>query len=483
MSFYKNVVWTLGGTIGIQIIGIITNIILARLITPEVFGLVGMVSVFIGLMNIVQEAGISSVIIQKEKVSNNLYITTFYLNFILSGFLILFVFALTVWIPNISQNISMVKILHYSIIGIFGGSISITQRAILTREKRFKELAKIEMKTEILSGLGSIVLALMREPLLAVGFRLMFRPALQTCFTMYLKRINFFNSKPNFALTKDIVPFSSNVLGVRILNFIRNNVDYLLIGILLGSYKLGIYTMAFQWSTVARYYISQSVAKVVFPEISRFQNDIGKVREVYLNVLKKISFITFPITIGLAIIAPEFVNIVYGAKWNESIQVLQILMIAGMITSIGTLVGSVFSGLGKPQIEFYINIFSLASFIVLIYLGSNNGIIGISYAVLLNTIIFNLISTSRVMKLLEITLKSFLDSITPAIYSMFSMTLILTIYRYNISYSLNNCENFVIMILLGIITYSGASFVFNKSVVFWVLGKLNISIYRKKGGI
>jgi PST family polysaccharide transporter len=471
MSLYKNALWTLGGTIGTKLIGMLTDILLARFLSPEYFGVIGIASVIIGLIFIIQDTGLSSALVQRKEITNELITTTFYCNLMLSVTLSLIVFFSAPFIASWFNEELVSTVLYFSLVGILVGSLGITNRAVLIRNKQFKKITKIDMLSELISSVGAIVFIFVEQPIFAVGFRIMFRSAIQSVLLIINNKIDM-NEKPKFSILKDIFPYSSNVLGVKLLNFTRNNIDYFLIGTLLGSYKLGLYTVSFQWSMIARFYISQSVSKVAFPEISRNQDRIHNIRSIYISMVNKISFITFPMTIGLALVAPDFVEFVYGDKWKEAVEVLQILMVAGMISSIGTLVGSVFSGMGKPNIEFRINVFSLISFVVLINIGAMFDIKGVAIAVLINTLLFDTISISKVIGLLELKVSQFLRALAPSLISAIGMATILIFFNLIFLQNLHSTIRLFAMVVIGAVIYFSISFFTNKETFMWALKRV-----------
>ncbi|WNB92683.1 lipopolysaccharide biosynthesis protein [Bacillus sp. NEB1478] len=480
MSFFNNVIWSLSGTIGVRIIGLLTSILLARLLTPEIFGIVGMAMVIVGFIYVVQEAGLSSVLIQRKSINKTLVVTTFYMNIIFSLLLIVLLIILAPFIADFYKQSAVKTLLYFSSIGIFIGALGITERGLLTRDKKFKKLTSIDLVAEVTTSLFSIILALLGYWMLAVGLSILFRPAIQSLSLFLVAGFNNVKGKPDFKLAKDILPYSLNVQGTRIINFARNNVDYLIIGKILGSSSLGIYTIAFQWSTVARFYFSQAIANVAFPEIARNQNDFNKVGIIYTNIIRKISFITFPLCMGIACVADEFIMVLYGDRWLEVIPVLQVLMLAGMITSIGTVVGSVYKGIGRPDIELKVNVYSLISFIILILiLGNAYGLIGVAYAVLINTIIFNIVMTTTLFKIINLKFNVFIKSLKNAFYSTILMSVLLYLIKPMISNEFNFTLTLIILVLLGFMFYLFATYIFNKQMLYWVIDKA-ASFKRKK---
>src|SRR5699024_7257322 len=185
------------------------------------------------------------------------------------------------------------------------------------------------------------------------------------------------------------------------------------------SQGIGFYTLGFQWSTIAKFYISGSVAKVLFPEVSKHQNDLEKVRSIFLSVVKKLMFVILPFCVILALVAQDFILTIYGKQWAKAVPVLQILMISGALTSLGTLVSRVYQGLGKPSREFKITLLSIITFIPFIIIGSIYGVIGLAFAVLFHTLIFYSILVFSVLMIIDITLFFFIIIILPAIYIVY----------------------------------------------------------------
>jgi O-antigen/teichoic acid export membrane protein len=472
MSFLKNVLWALTGSIGVRIVGLITTVILARLLAPDIFGIVGMALVIIGFIYVIQEAGLSSFLVQAKDINKSMISTSFVLNIILSIFLVFIVFLLAPYISKFYNQPQLEHLFYYSCAGIIIASFGITQRGLLIREKQFKKLSIVDLSAELTTSVFSIVLALFGYPLLAVVLSMLFRPAVQSIALFAIVGLRPVVGKPDFKLVKIMFPFSSRVLGTRIVNFARNNVDYLLIGKLLGSGSLGLYTVAFQWSTVARFYFSQSIANVAFPEVARNQDNHKRVGEIYINLIKKIAFVTFPICIGLAMIAPEFVDFVYGDKWEGVIPVLQILMFAGLISSIGTVVGSILKGIGRPDIELNVNVFSLISFSLLVLIGSNFGITGVAYAVLINSLTFNFIMTGKMLPLIHLDWMNYFKAlIKPALATMSMGILVIISKPVLLQNVISSFGKLILLILLGTVFYFFTSYAFNREMIQWVIKK------------
>ncbi|WKB37391.1 polysaccharide biosynthesis C-terminal domain-containing protein [Terrilactibacillus sp. S3-3] len=132
-------------------------------------------------------------------------------------------------------------------------------------------------------------------------------------------------------------------------------------------------------------------------------------------------FFTFPLCFGLMGIADEFVRVLYGDLWEEAITTLQILLIAGAITSIGTLSGALFQGLGKPEIEFRFNIVSFSTNFVFIYIGVRYSIEGVAVSILINTVLLEVYKTKLLIFLTKIKIKEYLSAFLPNFFSSLIM--------------------------------------------------------------
>src|SRR5699024_4619104 len=177
LSFFKNVLWSLGGNVGVQLLGLLTNIILARLLTPEIFGVVAITMIFITLVHNTQEAGFSSVIVNSNTLSNKLVTITYYSNIIFSIVLCLLIWFFAPLISNFYGNSQIEKLLYYSIIGLIIGSFGITFRGLLTRRSEFKVLTMVDLISEILGIILTFILIFYEFYYIAVSARVMSRPA------------------------------------------------------------------------------------------------------------------------------------------------------------------------------------------------------------------------------------------------------------------------------------------------------------------
>jgi PST family polysaccharide transporter len=429
-----------------------TNVALARILSPETFGILGMAIVFAGFAFVVQEAGLNSYLIFKKGDIQKVVSTTFWLNIIFSFVIAGALYFSSGIIADFYHDTEVITILHFICIGILVGSIGSTHRALLMKNNQFKDVTKVDILAEVVSSIAAIILALYINGLLVVFKYSKYRIK----FSIYMDEL------------KDLFLYSANVLGSQLFMYMNNNVDFFLVGRFLGDKILGIYTLAFQWGALARYYLSGAVMRVVFPEVSRQQDDPSKLKDMYLNVVSKLAFITLPICFGLALVAHEFIYVLYGKKWMDVVPILQLLLIAGGISSVSVVGGPVLRGIGRPDLEMKLSIFSFASFTALVLVGVKYGLIAVAIAECCRVVMVETTRLWIIRKHLSVSVRAVFKQLIPTVQSLVLMTIVL--YGMNlITIEINVFILFIFKIIIGAAAYIAGSFIFNKSQSKWIL--------------
>ncbi|WP_226036332.1 lipopolysaccharide biosynthesis protein [Aquibacillus saliphilus] len=471
MSFFKNSLWSFTGQVGIQFLGVLTNIVLARMLYPEIFGVLGMAMVFAGVVIITQEAGLSSYIVYKTPLTKPLVSTSFWLNVILSFLLSALLFSLSGLIGDFYNNTQVTAIVKFIAIGSFLGGFFITSRAVLMREKNFKLIAKVDLISELIASISAIILAVLGYHLLAISVRYVMRPALQSIIYLSIKGKDVLG-KFDIKSMKSIVPYSSNVLGTQLMAYMNNNIDYLFVGRIYGSYTLGLYTMAWQWGSLIRFYIAGSIGKVAFPELSRLNNDYEAIKVKYLDLTRKLAFIAFPICFGISAVADSFIVIFYGVEWKNVGPLLQILVLSGAINAVGSIGGQVFRATGRPKIELILSSIVFVSSLLLLFIATRFSIIYVAIAEVIKLSILESFKVKFLINHINLKVKELVSVIYGSLLSalvMFGVVKGIQLFIGSLYVS------FIISIVVGFLTYMLVSNLINKTMLNWALSKLKFN--------
>jgi len=419
--------WTGVSRLSTQVFRFIIIIILARLLNPADFGIVGLAAIFLGLIDVIKELGLSAAIVQRKEI-NEIHLSTSFWASVIAG-ITLFIIAILAspFVADFFQEDIVQPILIVSAIGLIIGSFSVIHYALLEKSLNFKKLTIAEVCAAFVSGMVSVFLAINGYGVWSLVFG-----GLAGSFISVVILWKIVAWRPSlrfsFARFKELFGFGSHVMGSKVLNYTHSNMDYLVVGKLLGTSALGYYSFAYHLITFPVHKVSMMVTRVTFPAFSTIQDDNNTLRKGYLKVVRYISLITFPMLAGMFVVAPEFVVVVYGAKWAPMILPLQILCLAGALKSIGTTTGSILLSKGRADILFKCDILAAIVLPIAVIIGANYGIAGVAAAVTVSMVSIFPIVQMITNKLIDLSMFSYFKAIYPAIIG--SLTLIVGVEIY-----------------------------------------------------
>lgn len=450
----KGVMWVSISQFSTQAFQFVVTIFLARLLIPEDFGIVGMAAVFTGFVVCINRLGFNAAIVQKKEITEKHLSTAFWSCVLIAIILYILTIAISPFIAGFFNKEIVRPVVCIVAIGFILGALGTVQRSLLSKQFNFKNLAKVEIGIAISYGVSSIFLALMGRGVWSLVYGGIFSDMVGTLLLWILckwrPKLMF-----DYKSFKELFSFGMYVTGENVVNYISANIDYLLVGRFIGAHFLGVYTIAYMLMDFSRNKISNIITRVAFPAFSTIQDDNQRLRKGYLMVIKYISIITFPATMGLLIVAPEFITSVYGGKWKEVIIPLQIMCIAGILRSIGTTVGSVQYAKKRADIGFKWNLIELSILTLSIIIGIKYGIVGVAIAVTLTTVLLEPIIQWITNRLIELKFADIWHALRPASICSFVMICSLLIYN-GILQEIINLSDFIMLvssITLGIIVY------------------------------
>lgn len=373
----KGLAWSAVSQGGKQISQIVVTMILARLLSPEDFGLVAMATVFTNFALIFGELGLSSALIQKQDIDDRHLSSAFWLNLIGGACLTVFFIIAAPFIAAFYHKPQLQPLLIVMSLNFILTSFTIIQQTIFTKEMDFKPLTIRDIASVIVAGIVGIFMAFH-----GFGAWSLVGQLLTFSFVNGILLWTMSSWRPKFIFSKeaikDIFHFSANMTGFSIVNYFARNVDQLLIGKFLGTEALGYYSLAYKIMLYPVQNISAVIGKVMFPAFSKIQHDLEKVRSAYLKMVKAISLITFPLMAGLFVLAPEFVRFVFGTKWEPIIMILRIFCVCGVVQSIGTTVGNIILSQGRSGLQLRLGMISIFFVFLAVLLGIRWGVAGVA---------------------------------------------------------------------------------------------------------
>jgi len=432
----------------------LVGIILARILSPREFGLIGMLTIFIAISQSFIDSGFTSALIRKNKCTQNDYSTVFYFNIVISVFFyfLLFIFSGTISLFfNEPQLKSLIKVLG---IGLIFNSLALIQRTILTKELNFK----LQMRVSIVASVGSGILAVFMA---YKGFGVWSLVAL-TISRYGLSSILFwvwstwkpllFFSKESFS---ELFSFGSKLLISGLIDTVYRNFYYFIIGKFYSAAELGYYTRADQFQALPSQNLNGIISKVSFPVLSSIQNDLAQLKAAYKKLIKSTMLITFVLMMGLAAVAKPMILILIGEKWLPSVIYLQMLCFVGMFYPLQALNLNMLQVQGRSdlflRLEIIKKILAIPTIIIGVFFGIKIMIIGM----MVNTLIAYYLNSYWSGKFIGYSTARQIKDILPSfcLATFVGLIVFTTGYILNIS----NLLKLIIQILSGALLTIGIS--------------------------
>ncbi len=451
----KGTTWNFFSQICDQGLSLVVTIILARILYPSDFGIVALSVVFVGLMELFQNLGMGSAIIQKKNIGDD-YLSTSFWTGIFTGICIAVILVI---ISPFAANFYKKEILKYIIIvssaGFLVGPFTSIHITILTKKLDFRKIAYIKISTKMISGIISVCLALSGSGVWSLVLGSLMAQALMTPIIWYIVgwRPSLIFSRKCF---KDLFSFSSNILAFDFFNYFARNFDNLIIGKILGAKSLGYYSLAYNLMLKPLQYISWSITRVLFPAFSNIQEEKERVRDIYIKVIRSISLITFPMMGGLMMVSNEVVLTLYGSTWAPVIILVQLLCVVGAMQSIGTTVGTIYNSQGRPDLLLKTGLVSSAIDVISFIIGIKWGLNGLISGYIIATVLTTILCQYFANRLISLKMLTFLKALVPAaLCSLFMISgLILFKYLNFTVFQLSVVPTLILSIVLGMVFYT-----------------------------
>lgn len=451
----KGAKWTSASTAIVTILQLVQLTFLSRLLDAAAFGLMSMVMVIVGLAQAFSDMGISNALIQKQEVTKKQLSSLYWIN-IGSGWLVFLIILLAKPLiisfyqrPELDNMIDLVACIFLII------PVGQQFQALLQKDLRFNILAKMTILSALAGTIVAIVTALNGLGVYSLVWGQIANALVQT---LALVIIGAKKWRPSFHFaTEDLhgfLGFGIFQMGDRLITYLNQNLDYIIIGRFLGAEALGYYTLAYNLVVLPVTKINPIINRVAFPIFSRIQKENEKLKSGYMQVLSLLSLINFPLYFGLFITAPLFIPIFYGPQWLPSVVLTQILCGVGFFRSIANPVGSLVMAKGRAGLSFNVNTFkTIVQFPIFLLGAIYFNVMGVAFAYLFLKFIFAFINYYvLVQKLLGNCLKEYLKSMAPS----FIISIVMAGFVWFIGFSLHNLSNsllFTIEVVSGAFLY------------------------------
>lgn len=358
-SAASGVKWTMAATAVASTLTLVQAIAVARILDPAEYGLMAAAIVVIGLGRAFADGGLSAAIIAR-RMSEETISSLYWFN-LATGLAVAAVVALSApLVADFYRLEGVEELVLWSSLLFLAATPGGQFGQLIQRDLDFRLLAGLQVISAAAGTAVAIGTALAGAGAVSLVWGML---TTVTIASVWSTVVGWRRWPPKavfrWSLVRRHLDFGAYQMGERAVTFGAGNVDYLIIGRLLGAGALGTFSIAYQIVLKPVVVINPTITRVAFPLFARRQNDDAALRRGYLQVVRSVAYVTLPLLCGLAVVAPDFVAAVLGDKWSESVPVLRILCLLGVIGCLANPVGTILLAKNRPDLGFKGNVVRL----------------------------------------------------------------------------------------------------------------------------
>lgn len=452
----KGVSWSFIDNIAGSGITFLVGLVLARLLTPAEFGIIGMITIFIAISNSIVDSGFSNALIRKQDASNKDYNTVFIFNLVVSVLLYLLLYAGAPAISAFFKEPQLISVTRAVGLVLLLNAFGIIQRTLLVKSVDFKTQAKVSIIASLGSGIIGIGMAVYGWGVWSLVAQQLSRQLLNSLFLWVFSKwrpaLQF--STQSF---KELFGFGSKLMLSGIIDTTFRNIYYLIIGKFYTPAQLGQYTRAEQFKSIFSNNLTSVIQRVSYPVLSSIQDEKERLLAAYRKVIKTTMMITFACMLGMAAVAKPMILILIGEKWLPAVTYLQIMCFGGMLYPLHAINLNMLQVKGRSDLFLKLEVYKKILMIIPISLGIFFGIEYLLLGSVFNSFVAFFLNSSYSGKMINYSTSQQIKDITPT----FFISLITAGIMW--SFSILPLNNWIMIILQVVSGLGIATLLYEKS--------------------
>lgn len=461
-----------GGTQGIQFI---VTIILARILLPEEFGLIVLVTIFVAVAGVFVQSGFNTALIQKKKIDEVDFSSVFYLSLFTASLLYIVLFGTAPFIAKFFGEHEILLILRVLALTLFFGAFNSIQVAVISRNMQFKKLFISSLGAVIISAIVGIVMAFLDYGVWALVAQQLTNQILVTLILLITVR---WRPKLIFSLARisDLFSFGWKMLVSSLIDTLYKNITSLIIGKIFDTATLGFYNRGEQFPNLVISNINGSIQSVMLPTLSAYQDNKIRIKVIVRRSIVISSFLIFPTMVGLAAIAEPFIEIVLTKKWLPAVPFLQIFCASYALWPIHTANLQAITALGRSDIFLKLEIIKKILGLIIVGISIPFGVYAMALGILIISIISTFINAYPNSKLIDYSLREQCKDIIPSMI----LSLIMGLAVYSLNWlGISVIITLTLQVLLGITLYIVLAKVFKLESYSYLISTIDEFLKRK----
>jgi O-antigen/teichoic acid export membrane protein len=395
-------IWAAGINVGDRVLQLLKVVVLARLLSPTAFGLLGIGLLTLAALNQFSRLGFDQALVQRPEEDVDEYLNTAWVMKIARGLLLSVVaFALAPHLAAFFGEPRAEPVIR--VLGVSPLLLGLQNPAVVYFQKN------LDFHREFVYRIGGRLVDLV----VAVAFVLVYRNVwalvaglIASKATMVLLSYAIHQYRPRVSFDpeygREMFGFGKWLFASGILVFLYGQGDDAFVGWFFGATALGFYQIAYRLSNAPASEITGVISRVAFPALSKVQDDVDRLREGYFRSVQMAAVVGFPVAAGIATVAPQFVGAVLGTEWEPIVPLMQLLAVWGGIRAFGANVGAVFKSVGRPDYDTKLQAIKVAIIAILIYPAAEQfGVLGVASVIVGNSFVIQPISIYLVLSIVE----------------------------------------------------------------------------------
>ena len=461
----RGVFWTGFQNATRRLITLVVFLLLARLLTPEEFGLVALAGALVAFVEFFIRIGFAEAIVQRKDLEPA-HLDTAFWTMLGSGVLLnLLAFVLAGPVATLFHSEQLAPILRWLSISILLISLTRVQDAVLRRAFNFKGLAIRTVTASFAGGVvgvgfalnGMGVWSLVAQQLVESSVGLIVLWAASS----WRPGINFSSRH-----LRDLFRFGINIMGAQMMHYVNQYADRLIIGYFLGPVALGYYAVGHRLILIVQQVLNNTFVTVFYSTFSRIQDDYKRTRAAFFKSTQLISLVVIPVFVFLSVAGPETVQVLFGNKWANSSEIIQLLALAALLQSVIIFNDPVFKASGRPGLAFRLSAARAVLGVLLLLVFVHYGVIAAAAAMLLRAALLVPYSFSLLSRFFQFDYSSLLARLRSPFVGSVAMAGVVYLVNISSPTDLPAVAGLLLMVMCGGLVYASVLFVVDRGLLF-----------------
>jgi len=473
----SNFIWRFAERCGAQLVSFIVSIVLARILAPEDYGSIALVTVFIAILSVFIDSGLGNALIQKKNADDVDFSTVFFTNMIFCVALYLILFFGAPLIAGFYNDESLTAIVRVLGLTFIISGFKNVQQAYVSKNMLFKRFFFSTLGGTIGSAVVGITMALLGFGVWALVAQSLFNSIVDTTILWFTVR---WRPKMAFSIyrLKGLFSYGWKLLVSTLLDTVYNNVRSLIIGKLYTSADLAYYNKGNNWPNLIITNINSSIDSVLLPSMSREQDDAARVKVMTRRAIKISVYCIAPLLMGLCFVAEPLISLVLTDKWLPCVPFMRIFCITYMFYPIHTANLNAIKAMGRSDMFLKLEIIKKVVGMVVLLSTMWFGVMTMAYSLLFTSVVSQIINSWPNKKLLNYGYLEQLKDILPGIL----LAAFMGVCVYFIQFiGLNLILTLIIQVVLGAALYIAGSWIFKLESFIYLWDMLRLKVLKRKG--